>query len=74
MDPTHAGFIGRVMARRSAEDGYDADSWNWALLLEGYERGGRIEALESLRARLVGKKFQYAALQRLRALGERKIE
>lgn len=73
MDPTHAGFIGRVMARRSAEDGYDADSWNWRCCLR-LRAWGRIEALESLRARLVGKKFQYAALQRLRALGERKIE
>ena len=74
VDQTHAGFIGRVMARRSTEDGYDADSWNWALLLEGDECGGRIEALESLRARLIAKKLEYAALQSLKALGERKLE
>jgi hypothetical protein len=67
-DQTHLGFIGRVMARRSTEDGYDADSWNWALLLEGKECGGRIEALESLQARLSAKKLEYIALQSLKAV------
>jgi hypothetical protein len=56
------------MARRSTEDGYDADSWNWALLLEGKECGGRIEALESLETRLSAKKLEYIALNSLKAV------
>ena len=73
MDQTPVGFIGRVMARRSTEDGYDHDSWVWASLIEGQESDGRIEALQSLLACLSAKKLQYQALLGLQAyLGEGK--
>jgi hypothetical protein len=70
VDQTHVGFIGRVMVRRSTEDGYDADSWNWALLLEGKECGGKIEALKSLEARLIAEKVEYIKLKCLKAVFE----
>ena len=66
---THVGFIGRVMARRSTEDGYDLDNFVWALLLEGEECGGRIEALQSLQVYLSEKKLEYGIAKSSGVLG-----